>query len=348
MTTPATPHKPHTPIRRVILIGVGLAAVVSLIVIAFLWPTVTSSAKNLPVAIVGDSAAASQLENALEEQSPGTFELTEAGDRAEAVDLIESRAVYGAIIVGQSPEVLIASAGSSVAAQILTSLAPALQEQLNAAMAAQGTTLAEPIVVKTTDIVPLAESDPRGAGLASAAFPLLLGGMLGGILTSVIVVGIRRRVIGVVLYAAVGGLSLAGIMQGWFGALQGDYLANAAAISLALLSISAVIVGFMSLFGPAGIAVGPLVFMLFANPISSANQPVEFLPEPWGALGQWFPPGASATLLRDLSYFPAAPATFSWLVLAGFAALGILLAFLGNLRVRRTSKGVELVEAQEL
>ena len=69
-----------------------------------------------------------------------------------------------------------------------------------------------------------------------------------------------------------------------------------------------------------------------ANPISAAAIPVEFLPEPWGAIGQWFPPGAAATLLRDLSYFPAADTTFPWLVLAGWAAGGILLSLLGHFR----------------
>jgi hypothetical protein len=49
-------------------------------------------------------------------------------------------------------------------------------------------------------------------------------------------------------------------------------------------------------------------------------------------VGQWFPPGASATLVRDLAYFPAADTTFPWLVLAGWAVGGFLLAVLGHFR----------------
>ena len=70
--------------------------------------------------------------------------------------------------------------------------------------------------------------------------------------------------------------------------------------------------------------------MLFAVPLASAATPVEFLPTPWGAVGQWFPPGAAATLLRDLSYFPAADSVFPWLVLAGWAVAGVLLALAGR------------------
>ena len=332
MSTVAAPHSPHTPWRRLGIAGIGLAAVVSIIVIAFLWPTVTSSVKGLHIAVVGDSATASHLEDALEERSPDTFAFVDASDRAEAVNLIETRAIYGAIILGEAPEVLTTSAGSPVVAQLLSSLAPALQAQLTAAVAAQGITPPSPIVVAVTDVVPLASTDARGAGLAASSFPLVLGGMLGGIAISIAVVGVWRRVTTVLIYSAVAGLAITGILQGWFGALQGDYLVNAAAVALALLSISGVIVGFVSLFGRPGIAVGPVVYLLIANPISAAAQPPEFLAQPWGAVGQWFPPGAAATLLRDLSYFPSASTAFPWLVLGGWAALGLVVALLGHFR----------------
>ena len=326
-----------TPWRRLVVATTGLAAVASIIVVALLWPTVTSTVQGLPIGIAGDPAMASQLEGALEEQSPGTFAFVEATDRADAVDLIESRAVYGAIVFGQSPEVLTASAGSAIVAQQLASLAPVLQGKLTAALAAQGIKPPTPIVVAVTDVVPLASTDARGAGLASSSFPLLLGGLLGGIAISLAVVGARRRVAAVVVYSVAAGLSLAGIMQGWFGALQGNYVVNAAAIALALLSMSGVIVGLFSLVGRPGIGIGAILFLLIANPISSFAQPLEFLLRPWGAVGQWFPPGSSATLLRDLSYFPSADATFPWLVLSGWAVAGVLLSLLGHSRGRKTS-----------
>jgi hypothetical protein len=323
---------PHTPWRRLIVAGIGLAALVSVIVLAFLWPTVTASVKNLPIGVVGDSAATSQLEAALETKSPGTFDFREYADRDAAAAAIETRTVYGAIVLGGAPEVLESSASSPVVAQLLSGLAPALQTQLNAAAAAQGIQLPSPIVVTVTDVVPLASTDARGTALAASSFPLVLGGMLGGIAISIAVVGVWRRVTAVLIYSAVGGLALAGIMQGLFGALQGSYIVNSAAIALALLSIAGVIVGFVSLFGRAGIAVGPIVYLLIANPISSAAQPPQFLAEPWGAVGQWFPPGAAATLLRELSYFPKADTTFPWLVLGAWALGGVIVALLGHFR----------------
>lgn len=350
-TEPATArqalvHEPHTPWGRLIIAGIGLAALVTVLVLAFLWPTVTASVKNLPIAVVGDTATTSRLESAIEQKAPGIFDFREAGDRAAAAQLIETRDVYGAIVLGSSPEVLVSTASSPVAAQLLGGLAPALQAQLNAAVAAQGIQLPSPIVVTVTDVVPLASTDARGTALAASSFPLVLGGMIGGIAISLTVVGVWRRVTAVLVYAAVGGLALAGIMQGLFGALQGSYLVNSAAIALALLSISGVIVGFVSLFGRAGIAVGPVVYLLIANPISSAAQPYQFLAEPWGAIGQWFPPGAAATLLRELSYFPKADTTFPWLVLGAWALGGLLIALLGHFRSTGGATRAALAEAE--
>ncbi|WP_116412764.1 hypothetical protein [Subtercola boreus] len=331
VTAPPSP----TPWRRIIGIGVALAVVVGVIVLAFSWPSVTSSVKNIPLAVVGPESAVTQVEAALTAASPGTFALAGAEDRAAAVSKIESREVYGAIVLGPSPEVLTSSAASPVVSQLLGGLAPRIQAQLaaaTAATAAAGGGSSPAVTVIVTDVVPLAASDPRGSGLTAAAFPLTLGGMLGGILASILIVGAWRRVVAITVYVVVAGIALEAILGGWFGALQGNYFVNAGAIALTLLAVSATIVGVASLVGRAGIAVGPVLFLLIANPISSATQPLEFLPQPWGAVGQWFPPGAGSTLLRDLSYFPAANLLFPWLVVAGWAALGIVLALAGHFR----------------
>lgn len=346
-TTPTANPEPHTPWRRIIVAGIGLAAVLSIIVLAFLWPTATAAVKNLPLGVVGPSAVTGQLQDALESKSPGAFEFHNYADRGAAVDAIEHRGIYGAIVLGSAPEVLESSAASPVVAQLLSAIAPALQAQLTAAAQAQGIPAGSPIVVTVTDVVPLASTDPRGTALAASSFPLVLGGMIGGIAISIMVVGVWRRVAAVLVYSVVGSLGLVGILQGLFGALQGNYWVNCAGVALALLSIAGVIVGFVSLLGRPGIAVGPIVYLLIANPISSAAQPWQLLAEPWGAVGQWFPPGAAATLLRDLSYFPKADASFPWLVLAAWAVGGLLVALLGHFRNSgaATAYALEVAEA---
>lgn len=375
---PRTASHGVTSYGRAIGIGAALSLVVGLIVLAFAWPSVTAEPKDLPVAVAGPDASVEQVESRIADEAEGAIALERVDDRDAAVAAIERRDVYGAIILGEAPtdapEVLVASAASPVVAQTLRAMAGQLQqgidEQLReqlptqlqtvlqeairsavqAALAqASGQAPATPpsapsvpelpsVTVTVTDVVPLADTDPRGTGLTAAMFPIVIGGMLGGIAISLTIVGAMRRVTAVIAYSVAAGLLLTGILQGWFGALQGDFWLNSAAIALALAAIAAPITGFAALMGRAGIAVGVVTFLLVANPISAAAIPVEFLPVPWGAIGQWFPPGAAATLLRDLSYFPAADATFPWLVLAVWAAGGIALSLIGHFR---TAGGAE-------
>jgi len=339
---------PHTPWPRVAGLGLVLAAFVAVIVLAFSWPGVTSDPKDLPLVVAGPDAQVQQVEAALDERAEGLFAVTRVDDRDAAVAAIEAREAYGALVLGEQPEVLTTSAGAAAVAQQLSAFATALQGQLQAAVAAQVPPGVTPpvVTVEVTDVVPLADSDPRGTGLVAAAFPLVLGGMIGGIAITVAIVGVARRLVALGVYVVVAGLGIAGILQGWFGVLQGEFWLNAAVFALSLLAIGAPIVGFAALVGRAGIALGPILFLLIANPISSAATPVEFLPAPWGAIGQWFPPGAGATLLRDVSYFPAADATFPWLVLAGWAAGGILLGVVGHARATGGASREALADAE--
>ncbi|OJX62280.1 MAG: hypothetical protein BGO95_08070 [Micrococcales bacterium 73-13] len=336
------PAPSHTPWPRSALLGIVLAAVVGVIVIAFSWPSVTASPRDLPIAITGPQALVDPVASAIAEQADGAFRLAVVEDRAAAVTAIERREAYGAIVLAAppaAPEVLSASAASPVTHQLMGQLRLQLQGLAQQTAAQQAAAMGIPaptVTVELTDVVPLLASDPRGTGMTAAAFPLVLGGMIGGIGLTMAIGGAWRRVVALLVYSVVGGLAIPAIMQGWFGVLGGDYLMNAAAFGLTLLAIGAPIVGFASLVGRAGVAIGPVLFLLIVNPISGAAMPKEFLPVPWGDVGQWFPPGAGATLIRDLSYFPSADLTFPWLVLAIWAAGGLALAVLGHFRDARS------------
>ena len=342
-----TPTTGPTPWSRVVGVAVVLTTVVSVIVLAFLWPALTSEVRDLPIAAAGPSAQVEQIVAVIDDHAPGVFDVTTVDDRDAAVAAIERREVYGAIVLGQKPEVLTSSAASPVAAQALSGVAAQLQAGLQQAAAAQAAAagVAPPaITVDVTDVVPLAETDARGTGLASAVLPLVIGGLLGGILTALLLAGRSRRLVALALYAVLAGAALAGILQGWLGVLQGSFVLDAAAIALAMFAIGATVGGLASVLGRPGLALGAVTFILFAVPLASAATPVEFLPAPWGAVGQWFPPGAGATLLRDLSYFPSADAAFPWLVLAGWAVAGAALVVLGRALDRTPSSRTVVAE----
>ncbi|KAA9110417.1 hypothetical protein [Microbacterium rhizomatis] len=328
---PAAPTVRHTKWGLAVAFGLAGAVVVALIVLAFLWPVATAEPRNLPIAISGPSAQVDGLEAALDEKTGGLFAYTRVDDRAAAVAAIQDRSVYGAIVLGQAPEVLTAGAANVSVAQQLTGLAAQLQQQLAAQVAAAGGDASQ-VKVAVTDVVPLSANDPNGAALAVASFPLVLGEMLGGILVSFLVVGTWRRVTALVVYGVAAGLAVTAILQPWFGVLQGDFLINALALGLAMFATASLIVGLNALIGRAGIAVGAILTILVANPISSATLPHQFLAGPWGDIGQFFVPGAASTLVRSLSYFPAADTAAQWLTLVAWAAAGLLLSILGHFR----------------
>ncbi|MDQ4500737.1 ABC transporter permease [Sinomonas sp. ASV322] len=354
----------HTPWAHALRAAALAAAIVCVVLIAFAWPSVTAKVQNLPIAAVGSPDQISQVTS---KAPQGALDVRTASSRDDAIAQIQRREVYGAIVLGKSPEILVASAASPVASQALTQIGAQMQQgiqqqviaQLKQALqqaqqraqspqagapqtgAPQGATPAAGSqavpTVTVTDVAPLSSDDPRGTGLAIAGLPLVIGGILGGVLISLLVSGTWRRFGAVLAYGVAGGLGLAGILQGWFHILQSSYLLNAAAIGLGIAATAAIITGLNALIGRAGIALGAVITILIGNPISSLTQPREFLPAPWGDVGQWFVPGASGTLLRELSYFPSADAAFPWLVLAGWAVVGALLIAVGRFRNQPTA-----------
>ncbi|HET6988210.1 MAG TPA: hypothetical protein VFI00_16415, partial [Kribbella sp.] len=123
-----------------------LTALLTVLLIAFAWPAARSEPRDLPLAVAGPGAAVDQVKAGLEQAMPGGFEITAVPDRSAAVQRIEDRDAYGAILLDSAqPEVLTASAGGPVVAQLLTQLSTRLHPE------------SPP---KVTDIVPLPKDDP--------------------------------------------------------------------------------------------------------------------------------------------------------------------------------------------
>lgn len=333
MSHPLEPGDQPTGVGRTVAIAVGLVGVLAVLVLAFLWPAVTSQPRNVPVAITGPQPAVQAVGAALGQQEPGVVELTTVADRDAAVAAIESRDAVGAIVLGEAPEVLTAGAAGTQLSQAMTTVADqleqSLQAQADAAAAGAGQT-APRVSVTVTDVVPLAADDPHGSGFMVGMFPVVIGGILGGIGLSVAISGPRRRSAAVLVYAAVAGLVLALVLRSWFGTLQGSWWAQAAATGLTLAAIAGPIAGLFTWLRWPGLPIGAVLMLLVGNPLSGVMIPQQFLPEPWGAVGQWLPPGATATLLRDLSYFPQAGTAFPWAVLGAWALVGLGLCAVGR------------------
>ncbi|MFJ4276417.1 ABC transporter permease [Streptomyces massasporeus] len=321
--------------RHVIAVVVLVPALAALALWAFAWPASRIAPRDLPLGVAGPPAAAAQVERQLERHE-GAFEIHRYADEAAARDAIEDRSVYGAVVVTpQGPELLTASAAGPVVAQFL-------QRAVGQQAAAQGTQ------VKTVDVVATPASDPRGAVLNAAALPLALAGIAMGAVVTLLGLRGTRAVIALVGASALVGVIAAGIAHSWLGALSGDWWTEASVLGLSALAVGGAVAGLAALIGPAGTGVGAAVVMLIGNPFSGATSAPQMLPEPAGAIGQWLPPGAGATLLRSVSYFDGAAAAGPALTLAWWAALGLGAVLLGSSLRGRKAGSSPAAEQREL
>ncbi|MGW6792927.1 ABC transporter permease [Streptomyces chartreusis] len=323
-TRSATPRK-SAESRRLIAVVLLVPLLAALALWAFAWPAARTAPRDLPLGVAGPAAATAQVERQLGRHE-GAFDIHRYADEAAARGAIEDRTVYGAVVVTpQGPELLTASAASPAVAQLL-------QQAVAQQAAAEGTQ------VKTVDVVPAPESDPRGAGLTSSVLPLALAGMAAG--AAVTLLGLRgvRAVGALVGVATLIGLVAASIAHSWLGVLTGDWWAEAGVFALTTLAVSGAVAGLAALVGTAGIGITAATIMLIGNPFSGAASAPQMLPEPVGAIGQWLPPGAGTTLLRSVSFFDGSAAIGPALTLTWWAALGLGAVLLGNaLKARATS-----------
>jgi hypothetical protein len=108
------------------------------------------------------------------------------------------------------------------------------------------------------------------------------------------------------VFAAGAGITIAALLRYVFGSIDHNMWGVAAGLTLGLLATGLSMLGLGSLFGRAGLAIGALLALLLGNPLSGLNSAPEMLPSGWGALGQWLPQGATATLLRPTAFFAGA------------------------------------------
>jgi hypothetical protein len=293
---------------RAIAIATVVSIVVGVLISWFAWTAKEMAPRDVPVVAAGPVPP--QVAQGLEHAG---FAVTTVADATAADQALRDRTAYAAFLVGPSGlEVHTASAAGPAVAQIIGAAAANFKATV-------------------TDVVPGSADDPHGTGFASGFLPLVLIGMVGGVLLTLLVPSNGARLLGLGLLAIFAGLLGAGLLH-WLGVLTGPYAANAGVIALVALAVSGTVAGLAAVIGRAGIALGAVVVFLFATPISGVQGAPQLLPKPWGEVGQFLPPGAGATLLRSSAFFDGAGSMIPLLTLAGWAVLGVVLVAVGRRR----------------
>lgn len=321
---PQVTRPPASP-RRMAVVVASLIAIMIALVSAFALPSIHSAPKDVPVSIVAPAAQRAQLESALNRTGADAWDYRVAATEAGAERQILDRTVYAAFVVTKSGLTLdYASAASATVATSLTQLA-------------NGIGAADHIVVHTDDIRPFTHRDPKGSGLAAGALPIALGGWIAAVGIISLIVGTWQRLATAAGFAVVGGLALIGVLFA-YGTLDGNYVGDALSAMLGIGATSFLVLGLQRFLKSLGIAIAAVILILLGNPLSGLGSAPELLPRPWGSLGQLLPPGATGTLLRNVTFFDGHAIALPITALALWLVAGALMYWLGTRRDARPAE----------
>ncbi|MEU1122070.1 hypothetical protein ABZ371_00400 [Streptomyces sp. NPDC005899] len=309
--------------RKLVLVVLGLAALITTMLCAFALPSLHSGPHHVPIGISGAQSTVGDLRQHIDE---GAWDVRVYETPADIRSAVESRDIAGGIAVTeQSVDVYTATAGAPSATGVVTALGETV--------AAQHTKEAS-----VHDLVPFTEDDPRGTGLTSALMPMIFGGIFPALILSSFFPGhrgLRTRIAGALLFSVVAGAVVAAVLRFATHSIEGDYGMSALGVILGMAAMSTTLLGLQARFGMAGFAFGSALMMLLGNPLSGIATGPHWLPDGWATLGQLLPPGAAGSLLRTNGFFDSAGAGLPTLTLAVWVAFGIALAFLADRRGRR-------------
>lgn len=337
------PARPERHSTLVPLVGtlVALAAVAALLIGSMALPNAKSGPNGVPVGVAGEEAIVGQISTLMTEfgnqfGGEGTFQIEQYTSRDELREATENREVYGGLFVDDtSAEMLVATAGGIEVSNALQAVASALQQQAQAQ-------------VTVTDVVAQPQDDLQGRGLGAAELPLAIAAALPAF---GLIVLYRRRPLaqigGAVLAAGATGLAIAAVLTYGSGSTaDGNFALLVAGLAAGTLAMTLILLGVHALTGRIGLGIAAAILVLFGAPLSGLSSVPEWLPDPWGTLGQMLPTGATATALRSMAFFDGAGSRAALLVMLMWSVVGLLLLGLGTL-LHRSNQRLASLEADE-
>ena len=329
---PAAPGAP-TLVKRLTRLAVVLGMVLVLqagLIVAFVTASRNPQPHHLAVAIVGTPGEVAPLKSRL--SSTDAFTLTPEPTLAAAQDAIHRQQVYGALVPGGHPVLLVASAASPLVAQVLT-------KALTPAAEADGGTLT------VTDVAPLPASDPRGVAGTYLVLGLLIGGYAGAMVIGRLIgmrspsaghLGLRLAVLA--CYALVAGALGVTLVDPALGVVHGHAIALAATGALLVFAVGCFTSALQTLLGLAGTLLSVIALVIIGNPASGGGQiPPALMPPAWGWLAHVLPNPAGMTAIRGIEFFSGYGTGQAFVVLSVYAAasVAVMLAMVAIPAARR-------------
>ncbi|MCD2158988.1 ABC transporter permease [Fructobacillus sp. M1-13] len=340
--------KASTP-KFILTLAIGLTAVLSIMMTAFATPAVNSGIHNVPIGIVTKNDDMYQkMAKPLDQRG---FDVKQYETEVAMKDAVSDRKIYGAFEMSASGDMTLykATAASTAVAQALETIGQKVVDQQKVAAKEQ----IQGMQAQTTDVTMLKtldaklqaidgkslrvqelrsfpSRDSKGAGLVAGALPIALGGWIGSVAIANVVKGKRQKFFAAIAFAITGGLGLTAVIQFGLGTFDGNYFITSLGAMLGIAATAFFVLGLLEMLGNGGLIIAAITLILLGNPLSGLGSAPEMLPAGWGFFGQLLPPGATGTLLRNLTFFDGHAIAMPLLVLASYIIVGLGLFFIGK------------------
>ncbi|MCK8627731.1 ABC transporter permease [Fructobacillus cardui] len=335
--------------KLILGLALGLTVVLGIMMTAFSLPAVKSGINNVPIGVVAQNDAT--YEKLAKPLSNKGFKVTQYGSEKDVKSAIKERKIYGAFEMSATGDLSLyqATAASAAVAQGLNQIGQGVVTQQKAAAKAQlapmmaqandANTLkalsqkSATIDAKTLKVVELRafpKDDPKGTGLAAGALPIALGGWIGAVAIANVIKGKNQKFFAALVFAFVGGLGLVGVIQFGVDTFDGNYWLTSLGAMIGIAATAFFVLGILEVMGNGGLIIAAIMLILLGNPLSGLSSAPEMLPKGWGFFGQLLPPGATGTLLRDITFFDGNAVALPLTVLLSYVAVGLILFAIGK------------------
>ena len=313
--------------------GVVLPAVIALVVgVVFVAVFIAGfhdpRPRDLPVGVVGTQQQVQQVRDAVAEAAPGRLAVRTVPDEAAARDAVLHRDLYGVLLLGgPQPRLLSAGANGQGVTQTLTGAFGPVAQQTGQQL-------------QLEDLAPLASGDTRGLAIFYAAFGVVLGGFLYGVVAFQVAprLTLRWRVTSIALFGAAGGVAVALLADTAYSSVPAPFWEVVAIVGLLGTSIAATATLVLRVVGAAGTFVTSVGLLIFGNATSTGNLPAEYLPSWMEPLAHVLPPGVAVRALRGASYFADDGVVPAVWVLAAWTVVPLLLIAVLDATGRRRAR----------
>lgn len=280
--------------------------------VLFVAPLAHPTPHDMPIAVAGDAATVPALQHAFDEAQPGGFRLEQVTP-TDATDATRDGRVAAAIITGEDPAVLYASAASATRAEFLKKTVP------------------EVVDFPFRDLAPSAIGDATGTGVFFYALPIAIVAMVSAIVLLQLGAWSYRRKMLAVTVIAVFTAVVTYLIALWQQVIP--FTASSAmlmgATFVLVLGIGWTLTGAAVVLRQFLVPTALTFVLVLGVPTAGAPVAADMLPTAFRWLHEIMPMGQFITLVRSLAYGIGSP-LHPVIVLLGWLAIGAFLVALAG------------------